>query len=196
MERKALLNGIGVYGHDWIARNTDGRTRKAVSEKILREFGAGGGMCRGTYSLVQLAEETGYTRRQLQRAGKALAQRWARTARGGVYLITDDQLVQLVEWLATDYWCPKLRLYGCVECGTDQHSHLSRGLCRRCFYRTRRLVARLGLETCWVKLRARIEELRGTAEVEAGIFLARVARDLDDGKALVESDLHRLANSA
>jgi hypothetical protein len=192
-ERRALLNGIGVYGHDWIGRHTNGRSRKAVTEKIAREFGTGGGMCRGTYSLAQLAEATGYTRRQLQRAGRALGQRWARTGRGGNHLITDDQLVCLVEWLGTDYWCAKLRLYACIECGTERRPHECLGLCRRCFDRHRRLAQGLGLELSAVWLRARVEELLSTTDEDMEVFLTRVGRDLDDGKVPVECDLRRLA---
>lgn len=195
-ESKVLLNGIGVYGHDWLVRNTDGRSPKAVARRIQREFGTGGGVCRGTYSLAELAALTGYTRRQLQRAGRALGQRWARTARGGNHLITDDQLGQLIEWLGTDYWSAKLRLYGCVECGTDRRPHFCVGRCKRCYKRGRTYARALGLVFGVAWLGARVEELRQIADADMEVFLARLARDLGDGKVPVEMDLLRLAEYA
>jgi hypothetical protein len=102
--------------------------------KVLHSFG-GGGITRGSYSLAEAMAETGYSRSQFLRARAALTQRWQRTARGGQYLITAEQLEEMAVWLAQDFWCRKHHLYKCADCASDARPHWSGGLCRPCYRR-------------------------------------------------------------
>ena len=188
-QEKILLNGIGVYGLDWLRRHVGDRSTCALQAKIRRQFGIGGGYCRGTYTLLQAADLTGYERPMLRRAGKALGQRWARTGRGGNFLITDDQMAEVVEWLRDDYWSKKLRLYCCVECGTDRKPHHRLGLCGRCYHRTRRVCTRFGARLVITDLTALVDQAKEEAPQGVLHFLSRLYRDLEAGKSPVEEDL-------
>lgn len=141
-EEKKLLDGVGSFGWSTLVRRTGGRSKGAIIKKIKREFG-GGGITRGTYTLQQVMDETSYSRTQLQRAAQSLGQRWNRTAKGKnhPFLITGEQLEELVIWLSHDYWSKALSLYGCVNCGTDQEDHYTFGCCLRCYKTLRRIAS-------------------------------------------------------
>lgn len=142
---QGLLDGIGSFGWTVLrkrvgqSRPADDcrRTTHAIRAKVRREFG-GGGITRGTYSLNQVSEETGYHRTQLKRAMQALGQRWTRTARRGDYLISAEQVEEMVTWLQHDFWSPRHELYCCLRCGTSTQTHYCFGLCERCYRKMRR----------------------------------------------------------
>lgn len=142
---QVLEDGIGSFGWQWFQKKTskphdglDRRRSKAAIYMRLRRMGISGGLTRGTFSLQQVSTATGYSISQLRRAQSALGQRWKRTSRTGPYLILEEQVEELLEWLKHDYWCKSLRLYGCVNCGTQVRPHYSGGQCRRCYYQRRR----------------------------------------------------------
>lgn len=153
-ERKALLDGVGAYGLAWMRRRTTPgyrwpnapgqRSVAAVYAKLYREYGVGG-ITRGTFSLRQVIHYSGYTREQLFRAQRALRQKWKRTGPRGVYLITDDQMEELLGWLQYDYWATCKRLYACVGCTTDSRPVYAVGLCRPCYQRYRRACRKAGV---------------------------------------------------
>ena len=191
-QRQNLLLGIGAYGLDWLRRKSGGRSRDALYAQIRRSCD-GGGLTRGSYTLAEAIDLTGYNREQLERAGNALAQRWARTSRRGSYLLTDDQIEQLGAWLRQDYWCTRLKLYGCLRCGTNSQRPRTFGLCRRCYYSLRRYATRLGLPFTAPKLRARVQSLRETSEGEDREFLDLLDARLGHRWAPLETELERLA---
>jgi hypothetical protein len=145
-EEQRLLDGVGSFGWQTLQRRCGAKTRGAIQAKIRRDYG-GGGITRGTYSLLEAIQETGYSRTQLRRAAEALGQRWGRTAKGKnhTFLITGEQLEELVAWLSHDFWSKKLKLYGCHSCGTQTDPHYSFGCCLGCFKTLRRYALRLGL---------------------------------------------------
>lgn len=150
-----LLQGVGAYGYNWFCRNVGNSTNKAIEAgrsidairaQAYRLFGSGS-ITKGAYSLRQCSELTGYTYIQLRRAMHAVNQKWKRTSKHGTYIITEDQLWELVEWLKHDYWCIKYRRYNCSWCTTDVRAHYSLGLCKRCFFTYYKRLERAGLPT-------------------------------------------------
>lgn len=177
-EEKKLLDGVGSFGWSTLIRRTGGRSKDAIRQKIKREFG-GGGITRGTYTLQQVMDETGYSRTQLQRAAQSLGQRWNRTAKGKnhPFLITGEQLEELVAWLSHDYWSKPLKLYGCISCGTSQEDHYSFGCCLRCFKKLRRIAANYGLPFTAKALLDFLDGLELTHELQ------RIHHNLTAGRA-------------
>lgn len=151
-EERALLDGIGSFGWQALIRRS-GHSRRAIWDKIRHLFG-GGGITRGSYSIRQAMEETGYSLSQLERAASALNQRWQRTAKGGNFLISAEQLEDLANWLVDDFWSVGHRLYSCPGCNATTRekgvkgSHFSNGLCRNCYRATTRYMKlKLGIKT-------------------------------------------------
>lgn len=140
-----LLDAIGSFGWSVLERKS-AHTKTQIQDFVRYHFG-GGGITRGSYSLAQAMVETGYSRSQFARAAKALNQRWLRTARGGNFLITAEQLEDMAAWLKQDFWCPKHHLYKCIDCATTERPHFSMGMCVRCYRRVERYMRALGLET-------------------------------------------------
>lgn len=186
---RALLDGVGSFGWSALKRRCGNRSKAAITDKIRREFG-GGGITRGTYSLNQAEQETGYAANQLRRAAAALNQRWSRTSKGGNYLISADQLDECTEWLKHDYWCVKLELYGCSRCGTDSRRCFSFGLCRSCFFHLRTFAEKLGLPFSVRGLRAIVSGLRANEESR---FLDSLSARLERGKPLDKEELSTLS---
>ena len=184
-EEKALLDGVGYVGWKQLIRKCGGRSKEAISKKTLRAFGTEG-ITRGAYSLAQAQEETGYSRTQLIRASKALNQRWARTAKGGSYLINAEQLEDLVIWLRHDYWCKPLELYGCVDCGTSTKPHYSFGACLSCYKRLKRYAHKLGLPFTAESLLALLKGLR------LDMKMGRIHHFLKMGRAPRKAELEAL----
>ena len=204
-EEKALLDGVGAFGWSALRKRTSKsgvvdpakeddpklRTKAAIQEKIRRTFN-GGGITRGSYTVNQAERETGYDRTQLKRAAKALSQRWSRTAKGGNYLISAEQIEDIVAWLAHDYWSIRLELYCCEGCGTDTQEHYRFGLCRRCFTRLY-YYARTRLQLPFSKsgLLALLGQKReGAKETH---FLDLMIARVEAGKAPLKEDLQRIA---
>lgn len=140
----ALIQGAGVYGISWFLKRVDGRTPDAVYAKARELIGAGG-LTRGSYSLRQVCDMTGYNRTQILRAREALAQKWKRTSAKGSYIVYEDQLLDIVAWLKKDYWSKKHNLYVCLWCTTESMPHWSQGLCKRCYDCYAKRLQRLGL---------------------------------------------------
>lgn len=139
-EVKVLLDDIGSFGWKALERRSK-HSKTEIWAKVNREFG-GGGITRGSYSLSQAMDETGYARSQFIRASKALNQRWLRTAKGGNYLITAEQLEDMVFWLKDDFWSAKHHLYGCMQCEGSKDRHYAIGLCFKCYHKVKRYVKR------------------------------------------------------
>jgi len=149
----SLLQGAGVYGFAWFEQHTGdsydwqdaprGRSKDAVKSKARRLFQSGIG--RGSYTLRQIIETTGYGKKQIRRAMQALGQKWKRTSSDGSYLIYEEQLEEILNWLRNDYWCKKHGLYNCLWCTTEKRPHMSHGLCQRCFPCYEKRLFRAGL---------------------------------------------------
>ena len=149
----ALLQGAGVYGFAWFEAHTgdsfdwpnapSGRSRGAVKTQANRMFE--GGLTRGAYTLREACRITGYDRKQIRRGMAALAQKWKRLSPNGAFLIYEEQLEEIVQWLRTDYWSAKHRLYNCLWCNTEQRPHRAAGLCQRCYFSYYGKLSRAGL---------------------------------------------------
>lgn len=153
-EKRALLQGVGAYGIAWFKKQggdaydwpnaLSGRSAKACYNQATRLFG-GGGLSRGSYSVRQICENTGYSRTQIIRAMKALAQKWKRLSPTGSYIIYEEQYQDIVGWLMRDYWAAKHRLYNCLWCHKTIFQHKGWGLCLRCYMRYVRRLKRMGM---------------------------------------------------
>ena len=195
-EDRALLDGAGVFSINWFRKKagpTDtyptspNRSRYAIYRRAERILGKGG-LTRGTNTLMQAANETGYTREQILRAQRACNQKWKRLSPRGPFLITYEQLDEMVGWLRQDYWCKTLRLYGCVNCGADRRPSRGKGLCPRCYFKTRRLCRAHRLP--W-RLRALTAMVQGLDETRSEV---RVIQDhVERGWGLTEKQIKILA---
>ena len=136
--------------------------------------------------------ETGYHATQLRRAAKALNQRWVRTANGGTYLITAEQLEECVVWLSHDYWCSSLELYGCTKCGTDTRPHRQGGLCLPCFRKMTRYARKLGLPYSAQKL-VDLVHVQRTLRPKHARMLDSLQAKLSLGKLLDSESLRLLS---
>lgn len=183
-----LVNHLGVAGQAKLERKT-GQSLKAIQAKAHRSFGTYS-ITRGTYSLREVARETGYIRTQLFRAQRALRQRWHRTKVGGRFMITLAQLDELVEWLRTDYWSARHALYGCVWCTTEDRPMHAAGLCARCYHNYRRRCAAAGLPTTQAGLLAHVKECLDGSGCDT---LAAMVERLEGGLALTRRQLIDLA---
>lgn len=188
-QRRALLDGIGSFGWSVLENRTQ-HTRPEIREKIRREFG-GGGITRGSYSLAQAMLETGYSRSQLDRAAEALNQRWQRTARRGDYLITVEQIEDMVVWLQNDFWSKKHHLYNCEECGSSERRHFSGGLCQPCYRRFQRHVQKRCLQARPKALHTFAMQLSGGSGPD-GLFLEQMRLRLASGRLLGVTLFRRL----
>lgn len=141
-----MLRSVGGAGLRGLIRASGGRSAAAIRARLHRDTGSSS-LRRGSLSLRQVCLTTGYSRTQLLRARTALGQRWRRTKRGGVFLITEEQRQEIVDWLAQDYWDKDRQLYGCLWCTTTTRPPKGLGLCGRCYFRHRRECGRRGLPT-------------------------------------------------
>jgi hypothetical protein len=182
-EELKLLEGAGTHSLAWLAKST-GRSRSAVQSKLY-SWGFRGGLSRGSYSLYQASKETGYNRAQLKRAAHALGQQWRRLSRTGKFMITDDQLWEMLDWLKTDYWCKKHHLYACIWCGAKKRAHRAYGLCDGCFWKYAKSLGRLDLPvSCMCLIKELVNRLN--LKKEARIYAA-IRKNLDRGLA-IDSD--------
>ena len=197
---RALLQGIGFYGLDWFQRQGGApydypnaptkRSRQAVYAKARELFGPGG-LTRGVYTLTRLARDTGYDPGQIHRAGSALNQKWKRLGPRGVYLLTDEQSEDILEWLKHDFWCKSLRLYACSWCGTKTKPPKGAGLCGSCYFKHRRWCQKAGIpesaeaQFAWVVSASRLD--RWTADERD--FLEAAKSRLENGKSLSREQL-------
>ena len=205
-EIRNLWNAVGSYSVAWIRRRTEQpylypnapaqRSVMAVYKKTHRELGDGG-LTRGSWTLARLGAYTGYNRSQIMRAQRALRQRWQRLGPRGWYLITQEQVEEIIGWLVHDYWSAKHRLYGCAWCTTERLKLKGSGLCVRCFWKHRRLCIRLGLPTRLAEQFEVVTRLRelATDAVEHGRFLERVGSRIAAGVALEPAELRELART-
>lgn len=189
-ETNTLLQGASIYGQEWFVRRT-GRSLAAIRARARRLYGPGG-LSRGSMSLREASRRTGYHETQLRRAQAACRQKWKRTSARGRYLIHEEQLEELVDWLVGDYWCATHRLYGCAWCSTVTRSHYALGLCARCYARYHQAIRRRG----WPR---QIEELAAFADSvvpEDHRLLRvwrRVCRDLSRGRVPDKDDFREWA---
>jgi len=199
-EDDALFDGIGVFSIPWFQRKAGKsydyphaplRSRKAIYSRAARRLGTGS-LTRGTHTLIAAARETGYSRGQIQRAQSALNQKWKRLSTRGPYLITFDQLDEIIGWLRQDYWCMKLHLYGCVNCGDKQRPSAGMGLCQWCYRRLRGLLRRLDLPTQPKKILILMQSM-DEPPLEMRAFVQRAKADLGRGWSLDEKQIRTLA---
>lgn len=188
-QAKALFDQVGVAGWSVIQKKTGGRSKAAVLSRMRREFG-GGGITRGTYQLAEAIRETGYSATQFRRAADALNQRWLRTKKRGAYLITGEQLEDMVEWLSHDYWSKKLRLYCCIQCGTTERPHHTFGLCLPCHRKLARRADKAGLPWSAPRLLEWVQKLGLD-----GIRVQNIIVNLKAGRAPPLDDLEHLCDS-
>lgn len=184
-EEMALFQGAGVYGFAWFESHTGdsydwenapkGRSRDAVKAKARRLYQSG--ITRGSYTLNQICKKTGYDKKQVRRAMVALAQKWKRTSPHGSFLIYEEQVEDIIQWLKTDYWATKHRLYNCLWCGTEKRPHRSAGLCQRCYYKYTQKLFRAGLP---IGAKGLLGVLR-TWKIQS---LEKAEQDLSRGRAL------------
>jgi len=192
-ESMALLQGAGVYGFRWFETHTgdsydwpnapEGRSREAIKAKAQRLYQ--GGLTRGSYTLRQVCAMSGYDASQIRRAMKALAQKWKRTSANGSYLIYEEQVDDILQWLRTDYWAKKHRLYNCVWCGSNVRPHRSVGLCARCYPKYAQRLIRAGLPVSASKLLGVIRSWKMKSLEKAELELSR-------GRAVPMSILERV----
>lgn len=187
-EDQLLLDGAGVFAVHWFERKI-GRSTDAIYRRAYDLYG--GGLSRGTHTLLGAARETGYGPSQLLRGQRALNQKWKRLSVNGPYLITFDQLTELTDWLRQDYWCQKLRLYGCVNCGSDDRPPRGKGLCSRDYERIRYLCRTHQLPSSLSLLSELSQALDGNgSEVRA------LRERLDKGWGPTEQQVMMLATAA
>lgn len=165
-EIRLLTTKTGAFAIGVLERDLPGRTRAAIRNKLLELFG--GGSSRGTQSLADVAEATGYSKKQILRASRALGQRIQRVnAINSRIMFFDDQVESMMIWLRHDYWCRKAHLYACAECGSTEIPPKSLGLCRACFERRKSAYRSKGRAFSARALLAMIADLRplyGTPE--------------------------------
>ncbi len=195
-----MLQGASIHGLRWFrARAGDsydwpnapeGRSKDSIFAKARRLYGTGG-ITRGAYTLRKVCDTTGYSVSQIRRAQKALGQKWKRTGQGGSYLIREEQLDEIAQWLHRDYWCTHLRLYNCIWCATEDRKHYSSGLCTACYERYLRRLVGAGLPRRRGELLALVRKLmRECADLPDGI-----EKQLVRGRALTKNQLRRLVIS-
>ena len=153
-ETESLLLGVGVFGIAWLCKRggapydwpnaPQSRSPAGVYMKARRLYGRGG-LARGAFSLAKVVEATGYSLSQIRRAMTACRQKWKRTSKTGRYIIYDEQVNEITDWLRSDYWSKVHRLYNCQWCGTDERRHLANGLCTRCYDMYAKRLKRAGL---------------------------------------------------
>lgn len=193
-ELRTLTMSVGAFGRDYLCRHVQ-RTPGGVYAQIARQFG-GGGIGRGTISLAELSERTGYTERQLRRAGLALGQRWQRTSSTGRHMLSDDQGEALVRWLAHDYWCGRLHLYACVYCGRDDARPQGLGVCQPCYRDLRRWFREARVKFSRDSLLELVHELAAGTPVEERDWLLAFEASLEDRCVLTRGTVDRLLEAA
>lgn len=161
----ALLQGAGANGLVWIKKHTGNRNKDQVYGK-LNAMGLSGGLTRGNYSLKAACRETGYNNSQLKRARDVLRQKWKKTSKNGRYFITEDQLEELTDWLALDYWSIKHSLFKCVWCHKREYRHKAFGLCEMCFNEYRRIAHELGIKQSFISVKEYIKSKCDESEME------------------------------
>lgn len=194
---QALLQGVGIFGVAWFQAKTGdsfdwpnsakGRSRGAIYEKARRMYGEGG-LTRGSYTMREILEKTGYSLTHIKRAVQALAQKWKRTSRRGSFLVYEEQLEEIIQWLKTDYWCKKHRLYNCLWCGTEVREHFSNGLCKRCYDKYVKRVKRAGLP---LRIPELLQLVRSHKR-KGCKFLEDAEKQLNRGRALSQEILVQL----
>jgi len=190
---RVLFDGIGIAGVRWFKTRCS-RSYWAVYAKASRLYGKGG-LTRGSYTLWEIAQRTGYNREQIKRAQSALNQKWKRLGPIGAHLITEEQVEDILEWLKHDFWSKAKKLYGCQWCATTTRPHVGRGLCSRCYRRHIYLCEQLGLPVSGLKQMSilRKAQRQDCANLEAhGRFIHEAMARLQTGLALDESQLERL----
>lgn len=199
-EEAMLLDGVGIYGFVWFERQTDPgydwpgapkhRSRGALYAKLNRSGGQGG-FTRGAWTLHQLLQDTGYSRTQILRAQRALHQKWKRLCQRGAYLITDEQMDDILCWLQHDYWQARHRLYACLWCTSDKRPAYALGLCVRCYYQYRRFCRAIGVPAGVAEQQAALARTPGLDQY--GKILDTVKEQLAAGRALSQTQLDWLA---
>lgn len=194
-DEQKLLRGVGAFSIDWFLDNVGdsyteddwpnaptGRTRAAVYAKAFRLYGRGG-LMRGAYSLRRLMLISGYSLTQLERARKALGQKWRRTAEDGNYIIHEEQAFEMLDWLKKDYWAKKHRLYCCVWCHTKECPHRGLGLCTKCY---QNYVGRLRRSGFMIDSEILLRMLQANQHLFPARVVKKAIREIERGRAMPE----------
>lgn len=193
-----LHDAIGSFGWTFLQRKLpkgpDGKPPTLHSIDWRIRYLGYGGIRRGTYTLHELERKTGYSRTQLMRAANALKQRWKRTKAKGVYLILEEQVEDMIAWLKNDYWCVRLRLYACTECGENTNPPMWLGQCTKCYPKNRYYAKIHGIPTSAKQLIPFIEALRAKHELPYTVdkWLCQVESWVQARKFPTRSMLERL----
>lgn len=101
-----------------------------------------------SHSLSDIIRDTGYNWKQILNAKKELKQVWEQNKGCSKYHITEEQKEELLRHLAkpgpkyysgppkSEFWCPSLQIYRCLQCGESSREHHSLGLCTQCFHKS------------------------------------------------------------
>lgn len=195
-EKQALLQGVGVYGIAWFKKHggnaydwpnaLEGRSAAACYSQARRLFGSGG-LSRGSYSVNEIIKKTGYSKTHIRRAMKALAQKWKRLSPKGSYLIYEEQYMDIIGWLMTDYWAPIHRLYNCIWCHQTSYPHKGKGLCLRCYRRYIRRLRRMGMPSKSELLLTYCLQCEHQCFDAESLNIEQIRNQLSKGRALPES---------
>lgn len=194
-DERRLLRGVGAFSIDWFEDNVGdsysqedlpgidgGRTRAAIYAKARRLYGKGG-LMRGAYSLRHLMRMSGYSMTQLERARKALGQKWRRTGADGNFIINEEQALDMLSWLMQDYWAKKHRLYSCVWCHTREVPHRGRGLCTKCYHN---YVGRLRRRGFTLDQEVLLRMLRANQRLLPVYVYDKAISEMESGRAMPE----------
>jgi hypothetical protein len=126
-----------------------GRTQHAIMQK-RKDLGLSRltSTLEGGFLLPEVAKEIGYSNVQIRRARGYLGQKWRRlpgsydprgkkTAKGDRYLITPEQVDELLAYFKA--WGPR-GLKACAKCNRTQYRHKARGFCEPCYSYQQKLV--------------------------------------------------------
>lgn len=134
-EDLVLMKNVGHMSIFELMESLPRRNRLAIERRC---YELGFSPTQGTYTRLQIERETGYDWRQIQRARDSLKQTWKRYGLRK-YMITFDQVQDIVGWLATEErkWSLHYDLDKCRLCGADGNDERTRhsgdGLCKRCW---------------------------------------------------------------
>ena len=134
-EDLVLVKNVGHLNIFELMEQLPRRSRVAIERRC---YELGFSPAQGTYSRLQIEQDTGYDWRQIKRARDALGQNWKRYGLRK-YMITFDQMQDIVEYLKTETrkWSLQYNLDSCRRCGAsgddERCRHSGDGLCKRCW---------------------------------------------------------------
>ena len=134
-EDLVLIKNVGHLNIFELMDNLPRRSRVAIERRCYQ---LGFSPSQGTYSRLQIEQETGYDWRQIRRAKEALGQSWKRYGLRK-YMITFDQVQEIIKYLGTEKrkWSLQYGIDACRRCGqsgdSERRRHSGDGLCKACW---------------------------------------------------------------